>query len=123
MAMDVMHGRGVRLRWLMVMVVLLAALPIFALHLVRLQSDSNAAVVRAYEAAADLAAGGAAAHERVTEQARQLLEVRGSPGFSSPVPMARASAAIHWPRGRSISATADTFRRRSRVAVTASATS
>lgn len=75
MAMDVMHGRGVRLRWLMVMVVLVAALPIFALHLVRLQSDSNAAVARAYEAAADLAAGGAAAHERIIEQARQLLEV------------------------------------------------
>lgn len=75
MAMDAMHGRGVRLRWLMAMVVLLAALPIFALHLLRLQNDSDAAVVRAYEAAADLAAGGAAAHERVTEQARQLLEV------------------------------------------------
>jgi len=75
MAMDAMHGRGVRLRWLMAMVVLLAALPIFALHLVRLQNDSDAAVIRAYEAAANLAAGGAATHERITEQARQLLEV------------------------------------------------
>jgi diguanylate cyclase (GGDEF)-like protein len=75
MAMDAMHGRGVRLRWLMAMVVLVAALPIFALHLLRLQNDSNAAVMRAYEAAAGLAADGAASHERVTEQARQLLEV------------------------------------------------
>jgi diguanylate cyclase (GGDEF)-like protein len=75
MAMDMVHGRGVRLRWLMAMVVLLAALPIFALHLLRLQNESDAAVTRAYEAAAGLAASGAAAHERVTEQTRQLLDI------------------------------------------------
>jgi diguanylate cyclase (GGDEF)-like protein len=75
MAIDLVHGRGVRLRWLMAMVVLLAALPIFALHLLRLQNESDAAVAQAYEAAASLAASGASAHERVTQQTQQLLEV------------------------------------------------
>jgi diguanylate cyclase (GGDEF)-like protein len=75
MATDTMHWRGIRLRWLMAMVVLLAALPIFGLHLLRLQHDSDEAVARAYEAAASLAASGAAAHERVSIQTEQLLEI------------------------------------------------
>lgn len=86
MATDVMHMHGARLRWLMVLIVLLAVVPIFALHVMRLQASSEAAVQRAYEQAAVLAAGGAAAHEQVTKQARQLLEVLAQ------IPAVRAAA-------------------------------
>jgi diguanylate cyclase (GGDEF)-like protein len=75
MGMDVMQMRGVRLRLLMVLIVLLAVLPIFALHVGRLQSTKDAAIEHAFEQAASLAASGAGAHEQITIQARQLLEI------------------------------------------------
>lgn len=70
-----MERRGVRLRLLMVAVVTLATLPIFALHLARLQSNSDQALRQAYADGSALAAAGAEAHENATTQAKQLLEV------------------------------------------------
>ena len=59
MPTDGMQWHGVRLRWLMVLIVLLAVAPNFALHLMRLQTSSNVAVQRAYDQAAVLAEAGA----------------------------------------------------------------
>ena len=75
MPTDGMQSRGVRLRWLMVLIVLLAVAPNFALHLMRLQTSSNVAVQRAYDQAAVLAEAGAKAHKEISHEARNLLEV------------------------------------------------
>jgi diguanylate cyclase (GGDEF)-like protein len=75
MAMDGMHSRRARLRWLMVVIVLLAVAPLFALNLVRLQSSSDQALQQAYEQAASIARAGVNAHSQVSDQARHLLEV------------------------------------------------
>jgi diguanylate cyclase (GGDEF)-like protein len=75
MAMDGMHSRRARLRWLMVAIVLVAVAPLFALSLVRLQSNSDQALQQAYEQAAAIARSGVNAHTQVSDQARHLLEV------------------------------------------------
>lgn len=75
MAMDGMHSRRARLRWLMVLIVMLAIAPLFALNLVRLQSSSDLALQQAYEQAAAIAQAGVNAHNQVSDQARHLLEV------------------------------------------------
>jgi diguanylate cyclase (GGDEF)-like protein len=59
----------------MVLIVVLAVVPIFALHLVRLQAGNVAAMERAYEQAAVLAESGVDAQKKLVEEARQLLEV------------------------------------------------
>jgi diguanylate cyclase (GGDEF)-like protein len=69
--------RRASLRWLVVLIVLLAVMPIFALYLGRLQSSSESALQHAHERAAALALGGANAHRQVGDQARHLLEVLG----------------------------------------------
>jgi hypothetical protein len=86
MPTDGMQSRGVGLRWLMVLIVVLAVVPIFALHLVRLQAGSEAAMERAYAQAAVLAEGGVAAQTRLVDEARQLLEVL------SKIPAVRSAA-------------------------------
>lgn len=75
MPTDGMQSRGVRLRRLMVLIVLLAVVPNFALHLMRLQANSDAAVQRAYGHAAVLAEAGANAHKAIADEARHLLDV------------------------------------------------
>ena len=70
-----MQSRRARLRWLMVLIVLLAIAPVFALYLVRLQSSSEMALERAHEQAAALVEAGVSAHKQVADQARHLLEV------------------------------------------------
>jgi len=75
MPMDGMQSRRARLRWLMVLIVLLAIAPVFALYLVRLQSSSEMALQQAHEQAAVLAQAGVSAHKQVADQARHLLEV------------------------------------------------
>lgn len=69
------YYRRVRLRWLVALVVLLAILPIFALHLMRLQSSRDILVQQAYQRAGMLAESGVRAHQQIADQARQLLEV------------------------------------------------
>ena len=75
MAMDGMHSSRARLRWLMVVIVLLAVAPLFALNLLRLQSSSDLALQQAYEQAASIARAGVNAHSQVSDHARHLLEV------------------------------------------------
>ena len=65
------------LRWLVVLIVVLAVAPIFALYLMRLQSSSETALQHAHERAASLALAGANAHRAIGDQARHLLEVLG----------------------------------------------
>ncbi len=68
------YGRA-SLRWLIVLIVLLAVMPVFALYLLRLQTSSEQALAEARERAAMLARDGAAAHAQIAVQARQFLEV------------------------------------------------
>jgi diguanylate cyclase (GGDEF)-like protein len=75
MSTNAMQSRGARLRSLMVLIVLLAVVPIFVLNLVRLQSNREAAVQRAYDHAAVLATAGVNAHREISDQARHMLEV------------------------------------------------
>jgi diguanylate cyclase (GGDEF)-like protein len=77
MPMDGMHRRRARLRWLLVLIVLLAVTPVFALYLLRLQSDSETALQHAHERAAMLAQAGVNAHRQIGDQSRHLLEVLG----------------------------------------------
>jgi diguanylate cyclase (GGDEF)-like protein len=77
MYLESMPYRRASLRWLVVLIVLLAVAPIFALYLVRLQSSSEAALQQAHESAAALALAGANAHNAMGDQARHLLEVLG----------------------------------------------
>jgi diguanylate cyclase (GGDEF)-like protein len=75
--MDGTDTRRARLRWLLVLIVLMAVAPVFALYYLRLQSDSQAALQHAYERSASLAQAGANAHKQIGDQARNLLEVLG----------------------------------------------
>lgn len=68
------HGRA-RLRWLLVVMVLLAVMPVFALYFSRLQANSEMALQEARERAVALARDGAKAHAETLEKARQLLEL------------------------------------------------
>jgi diguanylate cyclase (GGDEF)-like protein len=68
------YGRA-SLRWLIVLIVLLAVMPVFALYLLRLQTSSEQALAEARERAAMLARDGAAAHAQMAVQTRQFLEV------------------------------------------------
>ena len=77
MHMESTPYRRASLRWLVVLIVLLAVAPIFALYLLRLQSSSETALQHAHERAAALALAGANAHRSVGDQARHLLEVLG----------------------------------------------
>jgi diguanylate cyclase (GGDEF)-like protein len=63
-----------RLRWLLVAIVALAALPVFALYLVRLNSTNERALVEARELAASLAATGATEQQKLIAYARGLAE-------------------------------------------------
>src|SRR6202165_1999541 len=66
---------GVRLRWLLVLIVAIAAAPSFALNLARLSAASETALAAAHERAATLARDGAQAHVEILAKSRQLLEI------------------------------------------------
>ena len=67
--------RYVRLRWLLVLTVLVAVTPVFALQLYRLQSASQAALADANARAASLARDAASDHMELIEKAERLLEL------------------------------------------------
>jgi diguanylate cyclase (GGDEF)-like protein len=67
--------RYVRLRWLLVLTVLVAVTPVFALQLYRLQSASQAALADAQARAASLAHAAADDHAELIEKAERLLEL------------------------------------------------
>jgi cytochrome c-type biogenesis protein CcmH/NrfG len=67
--------RYVRLRWLLVVIVLVAVTPVFALQLYRLQSTSQAALADANARAALLARDAASDHADLIEKAERLLEL------------------------------------------------
>ena len=67
--------RYVRLRWLLVLTVLVAVTPVFALQLYRLQSASQAALAEANARAASLARDAASDHAELIEKAQLLLEL------------------------------------------------
>ncbi len=75
MPIEGFKSSGARLRWLIVMIVVLAVMPVFALYLLRLQTNSENALAGARERAATLARDGANAHAQIGQQARLLLEV------------------------------------------------
>jgi diguanylate cyclase (GGDEF)-like protein len=75
MAVDGTTHRCASLRGLMILIVLLAVVPIFALHVVRLHASAEVAVDHARAHAMALAEAGVGAHERIADQARNLLEV------------------------------------------------
>ncbi len=75
MGSDVTFRRGARLRVLLVLIVLFAALPISGLHLARLDANSEAAEKRALQDATALATAGISAHANAVRSARQLLTV------------------------------------------------
>ena len=75
MPQEAFKYRRARLRWLIVMIVVLAVMPVFALYLLRLQTSSENALAEAHERAATLARDGANAHAQIGQQARLLLEV------------------------------------------------
>lgn len=70
-----MRFGGVRLRWLLVLIVAIAAAPSFALNLARLNASSETALAAAHERAASLADDGARAHVDILAKSRQLLEI------------------------------------------------
>jgi diguanylate cyclase (GGDEF)-like protein len=70
-----MRFGGVRLRWLLVLIVAIAAAPSFALNLARLSASSETALAGAHERAATLARDGAQAHIEILAKSRQLLEI------------------------------------------------
>jgi diguanylate cyclase (GGDEF)-like protein len=70
-----MRFGGVRLRWLLVLIVAIAAAPSFALNLARLSASSETALAAAHERAATLARDGAQAHVEILAKSRQLLEL------------------------------------------------
>jgi diguanylate cyclase (GGDEF)-like protein len=70
-----MPSSGVRLRWLLILIVAVAVAPSFALNLARLNSSSQAALAAAHERAAALAREGAQAHIETLAKARQLLDL------------------------------------------------
>jgi diguanylate cyclase (GGDEF)-like protein len=70
-----MQVAGVRLRWLLVLIVVIAMAPRFALNLARLNASSEAALTAAHERAASLARQGAQAHTEIITKSQQLLEM------------------------------------------------
>ncbi len=70
-----MNFGGVRLRWLLVLIVAIAAAPSFALNLARLSASSETALAAAHERAATLARDGAQAHTEILAKSRELLEI------------------------------------------------
>ncbi|MCC6949042.1 MAG: GGDEF domain-containing protein [Bradyrhizobiaceae bacterium] len=73
--MEGVFYRRARLRWLMVLIVLLAIAPMFALHLSRVQSSREALLQQAHQQATSLAEGGVRAQQQIADHARQLTEV------------------------------------------------
>ena len=67
--------RYVRLRWLLVLTVLVAVTPVFALQLYRLQSASQAALADANARAVSLASEAASDHADLIEKAQRMLEL------------------------------------------------
>ena len=67
--------RYVRLRWLLVLTVLVAVTPVFALQLYWLQSASQVALADAHTRAASLAREAASDHADLIEKAQRLLEL------------------------------------------------
>lgn len=63
-----------RLRWLLIAIVALAALPVFALHLVRLNSSNERALVEARDFAQAMALSGAKQQQALMTNARGLAE-------------------------------------------------
>jgi diguanylate cyclase (GGDEF)-like protein len=74
MAMADFQRGPARLRWLLVAIVALAALPVFALYLSRLSASSERALDEAREFAASLARSGATQQENFVLNARGLAE-------------------------------------------------
>src|ERR1700694_1667364 len=72
-----MRFGGVRLRWLLVLIVAIAVAPSFALNLARLSASSETALAAAHERAATLARDGAQAHTETLVRSHQLLETLG----------------------------------------------
>jgi diguanylate cyclase (GGDEF)-like protein len=70
-----MRFGGVRLRWLLVLIVAIAVAPSFALNLARLSASSETALAAAHERASTLAQDGAQAHIEILAKSRQLLEI------------------------------------------------
>jgi len=74
MAMSDFQRGPARLRWLLVAIVALAALPVFALYLSRLNASSERALHEARELAASLALSGATEQQKLVAHARGLAE-------------------------------------------------
>jgi len=73
-----------RLRWLLIAIIALAAMPVFVLYLARLNSSSEQALAQARDFAASLAASGASQQERMVSNARGLAEaIRNIPAIQS----------------------------------------
>jgi diguanylate cyclase (GGDEF)-like protein len=69
-----------RLRWLLVLIVLVAVTPVFAIQLYRLETSSEAALAEARSRAVALARDGASDYFEVLEKAQRMLELlRGLP--------------------------------------------
>jgi diguanylate cyclase (GGDEF)-like protein len=98
MAMADFQRGPARLRWLLVAIVALAALPVFALHLVRLNSTNERALLEARELAASLAVNGAVEQQKLLAYARGLAEaLKNVPaiqhhGLNCPAILAEVSA-------------------------------
>lgn len=74
MAMADFKRGPARLRWLLIAIVALAALPVFVLYLARLSLSSEHALQQAREFATSLAVSGASQQERLVSNARGLAE-------------------------------------------------
>lgn len=82
MAMADFKRGPARLRWLLIAIVALAALPVFVLYLARLSMSSEHALQQAREFATSLAASGASQQERLVSNARGLTEaIRNIPAI------------------------------------------
>ena len=82
MAMADFKRGPARLRWLLIAIVALAALPVFVLYLARLSMSSEHALQQAREFATSLAVSGASQQERLISNARGLAEaVRNIPAI------------------------------------------
>lgn len=72
------QNAATRLRWLLIAIVALAALPVFGLYLLRLNASGDVAIAEARELAVELAQRGADSHNNQVASARSLLETVAS---------------------------------------------
>lgn len=68
------QNTATRLRWLLITIVALAALPVFGLYLLRLNASSDAALIEARELAVSLASRGAETQDNLIASAQTLVE-------------------------------------------------